>query len=98
MPEEKRKMNKTLSFFGKIGWHYDFLVTIAKLHVWGSIVYLEGTDRSGRNVLLRVPDEGEQVDVDTGETVVVRGKVSAHDTLFEVPFTLIEATSGIEKL
>jgi hypothetical protein len=91
-------MNKASSFFGKIGWHYDFLITIIKLHVWGSIVYFEGSDRSGRNVLLYVPDQEEPVKVETGVTIVVRGKVSAHDTFFEVPFTFIEATSGIEKL
>jgi hypothetical protein len=91
-------MDKTSSFFGKIGWHYDFLITVNKMHVLGSVVYLEGIDRSGRNVLLYVPDQEEPVDVDAGETIVIRGKVSAHDSVFEVPFTFIEATSGIEKL
>ncbi len=91
-------MNKTSSFFGKIGWHYDFLITIDKLHVWGPMFFFEGTDRSGRNVLLYVPDQEEPVEADAGEKIVVRGKVSAHDIIFEVPFTVIEATSGIAKL
>lgn len=85
-------------FFGRIGNHYDFAVSVARVHERLRFYRMEGSDRLGRRVIVRVRKGDEPLSVDGGASVFFRGKVLAHRTLFGEPVTYIEATSGVLKV
>ncbi len=84
--------------FGKVGKHYDFKLRVDGVHRLGGEVYLDGEDRLGRRMLIRVTEREEPVTVEAGESVLLRGKILAHDSIFGAPFTFIELTSEITKI
>ncbi|HET6420647.1 MAG TPA: hypothetical protein VFG19_10850 [Geobacteraceae bacterium] len=90
--------DKMSGCFGKVGKHYDFKLRIDGVHTLGREIYLEGEDRLGRRMFIRITDQEEPVTVEAGESVLLRGKILAHDLLFGVPFTFIELTSEITKI
>jgi len=94
---DEGRQDKKSGCFGKIGKHYDFIVRVERTHAWGEEVYLEGHDRSGRSMLIRVAKQEESVSVQEGESIFFRGLVQAHDTVYAIPFTYIEATSEVTR-
>ncbi len=95
---EPVKPDKMAGCFGKVGKHYDFKIRTDGVHVLGQEVYLEGQDRLGRKMLIHVSGHEEPVTVEPGDSVLLRGKIIAHDIIFGVPFTFIELTSEITKI
>jgi hypothetical protein len=95
---EPVKPDKMTGCFGKVGKHYDFKIRTDGVHRLGQEIYLEGQDRLGRRMLIRVTEQEEPVAVEAGESVLLRGKILAHDIVFGVPFTYIELTSEITKI
>lgn len=85
-------------FFGRIGNHYDFAVLVARVQERQRFYRLEGTDRLGRRVIVRVRKGDEPLTLEAGASVFFRGKVLAHRTMFGEPVTYIEATSGVLKV
>ncbi len=95
---EKSQTGKNAGCFGKIGNHYDFEIKIDGMHQWGGRFYFEGQDRAERRMLIGAMEQEESVSIEAGESILFRGRVLAHDTLFGVPFTYIEATSEPVKI
>jgi hypothetical protein len=95
---EPSQPDKVAGCFGKVGKHYDFKIRIDGVHKLGQEVYLEGEDRLARRMLIRVTEQEEPVTVEVGESVLLRGRILAHDAIFGVPFTYIELTSEITKI
>ncbi len=95
---EGEKPDKMTGCFGKVGKHYDFKISAEAVHQLGREVYLEGKDRLGRRMLVLVSEQEEPLTVEPGESVLLRGKIIAHDTMFGAPFTFIELTSEITKI
>jgi hypothetical protein len=85
-------------FFGRIGNHYDFAISVARVQERLRFYRLEGSDRLGRRVIVRVRKGDEPFSVEGGTSVFFRGRVLAHRTLFREPVTYIEATSGVLKV
>jgi hypothetical protein len=94
---DEGRQDKKSRCFGKVGKHYDFIVRVERKHAWGEEVYLEGRDRSGRSMLIRVAKQEDSVSVQEGESIFFRGLVQGHDTVFAIPFTYIETTSEVTK-
>ncbi len=90
--------DKVPGCFGKVGKHYDFKIRVDVFHKLGREVYLEGQDRLARRMLIRVTEHEEPVAVEEGESVLLRGRILAHDAIFGVPFTYIELTSEISRI
>ncbi len=89
----KREAVKKAGCYGMVGRHYDFTVQISGVHDWGQGVIVEGEDRLGRKMLIRFTGEEARVGIAAGGSLFFRGLVLAHDMIFGVPFTFIEATS-----
>lgn len=85
-------------FFGRIGNHYDFSISVARVQERLRFYRLEGSDRLGRRVVVRVRKGDEPLSAEGGASVFLRGRVLAHRTLFGEPVTYIEATSGVLKV
>ena len=85
-------------FFGRIGNHYDFEISVVRVRERLRFYRLEGSDRLGRRVVIRVKKGEESPSFEGGESVFLRGRVLAHRTLFGEPVTYIEATSGVMKV
>jgi hypothetical protein len=85
------------SFFGRVGNHYDFEVTVYKVLQRQHFCRIEGRDRIGRRMVVRVATD-EEVLVSPGETVMFRGRVKAHRAIFGEPVTCIETTSGVMRV
>lgn len=85
-------------FFGRIGNHYDFEISVLRVRERLRFYRLEGLDRLGRRVVVRVKKGEEALSLEGGESVFLRGRVLAHRTLFGEPVTYIEATSGFMKM
>lgn len=87
----KNKTSIKTAHFGKIGKHYDFICEITGIHDWGHGFYLEGQDRSGHKILFRAAGQEDRIELETGVTVYLRGRILAHDKLFGEAVTIIEA-------
>ncbi len=79
--------------YGMVGRHYDFTVRTTGVHDWGHGVIVEGEDRLGRKMLIRFNGKELRAGILVGASLFFRGLVLAHDSIFGVPFTFIEATS-----
>ncbi len=95
---EQVQPDKKAGCFGKVGKHYDFKISVDGVHKLGQEVYLEGRDRLERRMLIHVTEEEKPVTAEEGESVLVRGRILAHDSIFGVPFTYIELTSEITRI
>lgn len=85
-------------FFGRIGNHYDFEITVKRMHERTRHYRIEGRDRLGRRVIIRVVKNEEGLSVTAGEVIFFRGRILAHRALFGAPVNYIEVTSGVIKL
>ena len=85
-------------FFGRVGNHYDFEITVKRTHERTRHYRIEGRDRLGRRVIIRVVKDEEGLSVTAGEVIFFRGRILAHRALFGAPVNYIEATSGVVKL
>lgn len=85
-------------FFGRVGNHYDFEITVKKVHERARHYRMEGRDRLGRNVIIRVKKDEDPFSISAGETIFFRGRILAHRALFGAPVNYIEATSGVIKI
>lgn len=86
------------AFFGRVGNHYDFEITIGKVLERARHYRLEGRDRLGRRVIIRVNKDENEVSVSAGDTVFFRGRVLAHRALFGDAVNYFEAISGVMKV
>lgn len=93
MKPEKREAVKKAGCYGMIGRHYDFTVQVTGIHEWSQRLFVEGEDRLGRKMLIRFEEGVGSSGIEAGASLFCRGLVLAHDTIFGVPFTFIEATS-----
>jgi hypothetical protein len=85
-------------FFGRVGNHYDFEITVKKVYERARHYRMEGRDRLGRRVIIRVKKDEDPFSISAGETVFFRGRILAHRALFGAPVNYIEATSGVIKV
>ena len=85
-------------FFGRVGNHYDFEITVKKVHERVRHYRMEGRDRLGRRVIIRLKKDENEFSISSGETIFFRGRVLAHRALFGAPVNYIEATSGVIKV
>ena len=85
-------------FFGRVGNHYDFEITVKKVYERARHYRLEGRDRLGRRVIIRVKKDEDPFSISAGETIFFRGRILAHRALFGAPVNYIEATSGVIKI
>jgi hypothetical protein len=85
-------------FFGRLGNHYDFEITISSVREKELIIRCEGQDRQGRRMVARIRKGDESLDAEAGDTIFFRGRVIAHRALFGEPVTHIEVTSGVMKI
>lgn len=85
-------------YFGRIGNHYDFEISVIRVRERLRFYRLEGLDRLGRRVVIRVNKGEESPSLEEGAAVFLRGRVLAHRSLFGEPVTYIEATSAVMKV
>ncbi len=90
---DKLEVVRKAGCYGMVGRHYDFTVRITGVHDWGHGVIAEGEDRLGRKMLIRFNGKELRVGIAAGGSLFFRGLVLAHDSIFGVSFTFIEATS-----
>lgn len=82
-------------YFGRVGNHYDFEITLFKVLQRQKFSRLEGRDRPGRRIAVRLNIDEDSPAVRPGETVFFRGRVKSHRFLLGEPVTYIEATSQV---
>lgn len=85
-------------YFGRVGNHYDFEITLFNVLQRQRFWRLEGRDRLGRRIAVRLEHDEDRIHVARGEVVYFRGKIKAHRFLFGEPVTYIEATSQVISL
>ncbi len=79
-------------YFGAIGKHYDFMVSVVGKHKWGLDYFVAGDNHSGCKMLFRVMNHENWIEFKVGDDIVIRGQVLAHDMLFGEPITYIETS------
>lgn len=84
-------------YFGRIGNHYDFEVSVLSVQVKDQFIRCEGEDRQGRRMVVRVKKDDESFTAMQGDTIFFRGRIMSHRPLFGMPVTHIEVTSGVMK-
>ena len=82
-------------FFGRVGNHYDFEIVVKRVYERTRHYRVEGRDRLGRRVIIRVHKDENEFSVSPGETILFRGRILTHRALFGAPVNYIEATSGV---
>jgi hypothetical protein len=85
-------------FFGRVGNHYDFEIVVKRVYERVRHYRVEGRDRLGRRVIIKVRKDENEFSVFAGETIFFRGRMLAHRALFGAPVNYIEATSGVMKV
>lgn len=94
----KSKSKIKTAYFGTIGKHYDFMFTLVGKYNWGKDCFIEGHDRSGHKLLIRVENAEDWDGLGIEEIVVVRGQILAHDKLFGEEVTYVESSSVPTKI
>jgi hypothetical protein len=92
---QRRKLKQRSNFFGRVGNHYDFEITVSKIQERVSIYRCEGWDKAGRMVVVRIGKDKDLPSLEIGDCIFFRGKIREHRLFHGEAVTYIDVTSGI---
>jgi hypothetical protein len=94
----KRKLNRNSSYFGQLGRHYDFTLTVERVQRREYGYRIECVDWKGRAYTAKAKYDSVSFLLKTGMYVFFRGQVTAKRSINKRQVTFLEVVSGLQKI
>ncbi len=96
--KKKKSQQRDVSYFGHLGRHYDFVLTVQRFQLRAYGYRIECSDALGRAYTVKAQEDEVSFLLKPGMHLFFRGRVTAKRSIYKKPVTFLQVVSGLKKV